>query len=253
MDKGLKMISLIAEIGCNWDKFSTALRLIKESKQSGASHVKFQLFSKETIEGSPHFDRLNKMILCRADVARLKKEAEEQEIGFILTPMYLEAVEMADEFCDEYIKIRYADHENQELIDKAMDTGKTLLISVPYLPLEAYKMFHPRIKYFYCIPKYPPEIEDFNLEVSVTCQGFSSHFPDTICDLAWAVNRSHQDAFLEKHVMLKYDWEKTPSVDIAYPQKRKPPIDEAVSISFQKLAKLKGQLDKIERMKRIRL
>lgn len=234
---------VVAEIGVNFDTRQMACEMIYSAAKIGCDYTKFQLFNRETIKESPLFKRLESLILNEDDIKTFKAQCERDKIGLILTPMYLEAVDVAAKYAD-LIKIRYKDRENQELIDKALATGKTLLISVPHRPIGAL-MYHPRIKWLYNIPKYPPEPEDFNLEIAASCDGISSHFPHTLFDLAYAINRIPEEAYIEKHVMMMWNWE--PDIP------RGNPIDKAVSISFEALKNFIGQLQLIERMKRIRL
>lgn len=250
-------VQLIAEIGCNWDTIDTAYRMIAEAKDCGASYVKFQIFNKDTIAESPVRDKLEPLILDEAKVDLLHAHAKAEKIGFILTPMYLNAVDIADKYCDDYIKIRYADHENEELIEKAMDTGKTLLISVPSKPIALDKLYHPRIKYLYCLPFYPPRIKDFNLEISCSCDGVSSHFPHIICDLAYVINRFPKECFIEKHVMLPPLMVMDKTVPLKkwkfIPHQPLLPIDSNVSVTFEELKRLKSYIKLIEQMERIRI
>lgn len=252
-------IHLIAEIGVNWTSLPQALDMIREAKKSGCSYVKFQLFNEETIADSPLKESLKPLILGETSINLLKEQAVMQKIGFILTPMYLDAVDLAARYAD-MIKIRFKDRENQPLLDKAYATGKTLLISVPNRPVNLNQMYNPRIRYFYCVPRYPPDIEDFNIEVASTCEGVSSHFPHTICDLTYAISRFYEESYIEKHVMFETtsigiqatyadaSKEKVGSVEIL-----NHPIDEAVSVTFEKVSDLTKELRLIEKMKRIRL
>lgn len=235
-------LCVVAECGVAWPDFAHALEMIFQSKKAGADYVKFQLFNADVIEESPHREKLEPKILGETQVEALKTRADEVKIGFILTPMYLKAVDLAAKHAD-FLKIRFADHENEPLIDKALATGKTLLMSVPYKPLVMTRFYHPRIKYLYCIPRYPPHIEDFNLELAATCQGFSSHFPYShmVCDVAYAINRLYKQCFIEKHVMFK-----------PTRKRRKKPLDAEVSVTFEQLHSLVGHFKLIEQMKRMR-
>ena len=249
-----KKVNIIAECGVNWDTiddFGTpnAVDMIFAAKGAGADFVKFQLFNEATIDKSPLKKRLANLILTEEGVKHLKEVANEREIGFILTPMYLEAVDIAAKYGD-YIKIRFKDRENQPLIDKALETGKTVLISVPSKPIGAL-LYHPRVQYLYCIPRYPPEIEDFNVEIACSCHGFSSHYPHTVCDLAYVINRFYAECFIEKHVMFAPpEWSIKGTVE--FPEWHKP-LDEAVSITFEELKCFVKQVKMIEKMKRLRL
>ena len=265
-------IHVVVECGVNWNTVDEALLMIEEAKKANSNYVKFQVFNKEIIANSPLRERLEKLILTEEGVKYLKAKADAVEIGFILTPMYLEAVDIAAKYAD-LIKIRFKDHENQQLIDKALETGKTLLISVPYRPIGQY-MYHPRIKWMYCVSRngvalYPPEPEDFNLDAVACCDGFSSHYPYTILDLAYAINRFSEEAYIEKHVMLAHrgkggentfdyyiptgevegsvmsPWKGAESSEI--------PIDANVSIEFSELEIFISNLHLIERIKRTRI
>uniref|UniRef100_A0A6M3J4T4 Putative N-acetylneuraminate synthase n=1 Tax=viral metagenome TaxID=1070528 RepID=A0A6M3J4T4_9ZZZZ len=237
-------VNVIAECGINFDSIETACRMIAYAKTAEAKFVKFQLFNKETIKDSPVKDRLEPLILTESDIETLRNCATENEVGFILTPMYMEAVELAAKHCD-YIKIRYADHDNEELINKALDTGKTLLISVPIKPIGA-MMYHLRIRYLYCLPSYPPKPEDFDIDLASTCQGVSLHYPHTLFDLAYAVDRCYEECFIEKHVEpdMIPGWAND-GLTINFK-----PIDHAVSITFEQLRIFTEQLKLIEQMRR---
>jgi len=252
----MKKVHTIAEIGVNFDSFETANQMIDASAEAKADFIKFQLFNEDTIEDSPIKDRLMPLILNEEKVKHLQEHARDHELGFILTPMYLDAIDIAAKYGD-YIKIRYADHENEELIEKAEATGKTLLISVPYRPLNVYS---PRKRYLYCLSAYPPRIEDFNLEVACSCHGFSSHFPHTVCDLAYVINRSFEECFIEKHVMLgtrfwfvdpKATFKPLPHEGGVASEFKS--IDRAVSVTFYELTEFVSQIRLVEQMKRIRL
>jgi len=252
-------VKVIAEIGCNWSDFmSDARAMVAASKEAGADYVKFQLFNEETIKESPLKDRLTPLILTEEKVKWLRFETNQNKIGLILTPMYLEAVEIAAKYAD-IIKIRFLDHENQQLIDKAMDTGKPVLISVPR-PMIGPFFYHLRVYQLYCIPKYPPAPEDFNLDQACACKGLSSHFPHTLFDLAFVINRIYDDVFIEKHVMLgigyrafftKESLENPGSTAEIYFKPE--PIDAAVSIGFPELKNFISQLKLIERIQRTRI
>lgn len=255
-------VKVIAECGVNYSNFEEAKLMIAEAKKSGSDYVKFQLFNEETIADSPFKERLEPLILDEDKVKTLKDEADKCKIGFVLTPMYPEAVDIVAKYADA-IKIRFKDHENEALIDKAVETGKTVLMSVP-APLLGHGdrtwPFISRVYQLYCIPRYPPEPEDFNLDQACACKGFSSHFPHTLFDLAFAINRIYNDVFIEKHVMLgigyrafftKESLENPSSTAEIYFKPE--PIDAAVSIGFPELKNFISQLQLIERIQRTRI
>ena len=250
-------IHVVAEIGVNFSTLDEAQQMITYAWEAGAFGIKFQLFNEETIKDSPLKERLSKIILSEQNIEDFNEHVKRLKLAFVLTPMYLEAIDLAAKYAD-LIKIRFKDHENQELIDKALDTGKTVLISVPYRPIGQY-MYHPRIKWLYCVSRngialYPPEPEDFNLDVAASCDGFSSHFSHTLFDLAYAINRLPEEAYIEKHVMLDYPYDISFSgTKFEKGSYKLSPIDEAVSINFHDLKALMQNLKILERMKRTRL
>jgi sialic acid synthase SpsE len=234
---------VIAECGVNFHNLEEAKQMIAAASNAGAFAVKFQLFKKMTIRGSPYEEQLRQLILSKTDVADLHKCAEENDIKFVLTTMYQDAVAIAAEFAD-YIKIRFKDHEDAAIINAAMDTGKPLLISVPRPPIDPRLAYSTRIYPLWCIPRYPPEPEDFNIDQACACKGVSLHFPHCLFDLAFAINRIYDDAFIEKHVM--FDMR-------VHIDNFARPIDEKVSVTFEELKNFISQLELIERMKRTRL
>jgi sialic acid synthase SpsE len=250
---------VVAEIGVNWEKpdypLDVAQQMIFASKEAGAWGVKFQLFNEDVIKESPLRSRLQKLILTEQNVADLHEHASRLGLKFVLTPMYLEAVNIANKYADA-IKIRFKDNENKPLIDKAMDTGKPVLISLQKLPIDPMLAYNARVFMMYCIPKYPPEPEDFNLERACVCKGFSSHFPHTLFDLAFAINHVHKEVYLEKHVRFppahtinaSFTIDKTGKIE-----DEPPPIDAAVSITFDELATFIKQVGLIERIQRTRI
>jgi sialic acid synthase SpsE len=225
--------------------------MIKAAKESGAYGVKFQLFNDETIKDSPLKEQLHKLILSEENVKELSQYAKSKGLAFILTPMFLDAVAVANAYAD-MIKIRFKDNTNQMLVEKAMGTGKPVLISVPRAPIpsqdsevsQMVTMHNPRVYPMYCLASYPPEPEDFSLEAATCTKGFSSHFPHTLFDIAFAINRCYDDVFIEKHVMFRAEEREHISFT---------PIDYAVSISFQQLKDFTKQLQLLERMKRVRI
>jgi sialic acid synthase SpsE len=260
------MIKVVAECGVNFTSVRDAIDMIRAAKKADAYAVKFQLFNEETIKDSPLFEQLRKLVLTEENVKDLQAEAKSERLAFVLTPMYLEAVDIANKYADA-IKIRFKDNENKPLIDKVLDTGKPVLISVPKPPMNILLAYNTRVFPLYCIPKYPPEPEDFNLDQACVCKGFSSHFPHTLFDLGFAYNHVHPEVYLEKHVMFSERmWHSYLPDEIVVGQHTGiytpdpelmaailHPIDEKVSITFEELATFIKQVHLIERIQRTRV
>lgn len=194
------MVYIIAEIGVNWaGSKELAFNMIKKAKEAGASAVKFQMFSDDDIKHHRLYDTLKTMIVTPEFARELKDFADKLEIDWICTPFNLEAVDILNNLGVKYIKIREKDSGNRKLIDKALETGKTLLISAQRRPLELSLMFHANIRWLYCIPRYPPTAEDFaDFKGRIEgMDGFSCHYPHIVVPLlavAWGAK------YLEVHV-----------------------------------------------------
>lgn len=236
--------NLIAELGVNWDSIETAKKMIAAVSKAGANFVKFQLYNEQIIKDLPPdlHTRLASIQLTESHVKELKKEATKYNLSFLLTPMYDKAIPIAGKYCDDFIKIRFPDHENMNRINQALKTGKKVFVSVPNIPLEPFLMYHLGIRWLFCLPSYPPKVEEFNLDVASACHGFSSHYPHTVCDMAYILNRSFQECFVEKHIILNRDW-KSP---------KEKPLDADASITVEELKAFKewiGIAEKIQRFK----
>jgi sialic acid synthase SpsE len=246
-------VKLVAEVGVNWVSLEMAKQMIVEAKSSGADYIKFQLFNEKTIEDSPLRQKLKSLILSESDAKELKTCAVANEIGFILTTMYPAAVDIAKRVGVDFIKIRYADHEDKELVDAAVATGNKVMISVPSKPLLATEMYHPSKIWMYCLPHYPPQLEDFTLEFATCCEGFSSHYPHTVCDLAYAINRLYDTVYIEKHVMLTKPFDVWETEGLSGKKIWQEPLDAPVSITFKKLKEFVEQIHMLDRIKRVRI
>ena len=250
---------MIAECGVNFSSIEEAKSMIGLAKQAGANFVKFQLFNEDTIKDSPHFEALKALILTEEQVKELQAIAQNRRIGFILTPMYMDAVPVAAKYAD-LVKIRFKDRENLEMIDAVYNAGRELLISAAGRPLDPSLNYNPHMHWLYCIPSYPPQPEEMTLEIAASMQGFSSHFPHFICDMAYVLTRNWADVYIEKHVMMD-DIEITERETISEKhqiygftgQTRPDPIDKAVSVTFPALAQFIKDVAVAERIRRLRL
>lgn len=205
------MSKIIAEIGVNWNgNIDLAKYMITQSKLAGADYVKFQLFNKDVISGSIYSSFLSRMILGAEELAELTSHSDKVDIGFIVSCMYPESFKLAESVKPGFIKIRHTDRNNDELAKLAIHYysnthTKIIISSDSYDGIS--NIYHANRKichYMYCVPKYPPTIED---ELSIIknhtfleggfWEGFSSHFKDIIMpSLAISMNIK----FVEVHV-----------------------------------------------------
>lgn len=247
------MSKIIAEIGVNWNgDISIAKDMIFQSKRAGADFVKFQMFNEYIIKDSRYKDELSEMILDFSKLNELIGYAFQQYIGFGISVMYPEALEMIDNKTGvpvDFIKIRCQDHQNEKIARPAVkfcdNWDIPLLISteerISCTDYFRYNLYHTKhAKYLYCIPKYPPELNEINEKYISTdyFNGYSNHFPSKYLPMI-AVARNLE--FIEIHV-------KRPAAgtNMYDPGLQ---IDEAVSIDFDDLKEVCDFRDTLSEMR----
>jgi len=127
-------MNIIAECGVNFDNISQAFAMIEKSKESGCAYTKFQLYDESVIKDSPLQAKLRKRMITRD-------------------------VDWIEDLGCKLIKIRYNDRQNIELINRALDVGVPVMISIDRQYTAFYK--DRSIKLLYCVPKYPAAPEDY--------------------------------------------------------------------------------------------
>lgn len=245
-----RKIFIISEIGVNWNgSLTLAKEMIERSAEAGADAIKFQLFTKNEIVDSPYYEKLKKMVIPDlGTLTMLKTCAERNNLEFIASAMYPQAIDWLNKLGCNFIKIRERDSANYDLINKALKTGRTILISTTKRPLNLYYLYHPNIRWMYCLPYYPPRLDQFDLNLAATYHGISSHFPHYTCDLAAAsvaLAKYGAPYIIEKHVMLKPDerlmreLQGEPFIEC---------IDFPVSITFNQLKELVSHVKRLEQL-----
>lgn len=228
------LVFIVAEIGVNFRSFPELVLMMQLAKDAGADAVKLQCYDHDTlvkvypggeVERHPMYDKLMVIQLTREGLHAVKKAADSIGIEIFATPMYVGAVNILEEIGVKRYKVRYADRHNEELLQKVISTSKQVMISCDenYHRLTVIGNIHNNLSYMFCIPKYPPELDDFinvPYRFSIhTFTGYSNHYPSIIPALI-AVSRGCQ--ILEMHV--KRDGTE--------------PIDNAVSITFEQFREL---------------
>jgi N,N'-diacetyllegionaminate synthase len=246
----MEKVFIVAEIGVAWNgSLQAAKKMIEFSAKAGADTVKFQIFSENEIRDSPHYEKLKEMILDKETLKVLKTCAEVNKVEFFASAMYPEAIDLLMEVDCDYIKLREKDSTNYLLIDKALETNKAVFISTTQRPLELKYLWHPQILWFYCLPYYPPNLEQFDLNDASTYHGVSSHFPHYTLDLAAAslsLSQYNKPYVIEKHVMIDFpEW--TIKGTVQFPEWEKP-IDAPVSITFNQLKELVTHVRRLEKL-----
>jgi sialic acid synthase SpsE len=212
---------IIAEIGVNWDgDISLAEDMMIHAKDSGCDAVKFQSFNKSIIGNHPEYEKLIKTSISESNVKKINELSQTIGIEWFCTPMYVEAIEFLDPYVKRF-KIREFDsrqlleNKTTELVEKVLETNKEVIISSQH-SLENSKLYnHPKIKWLYCVPKYPCSLEEIDFSGLDKFDGFSNHCPQIIAPLSAAIlgaeiiemhiTSSKTKNFFDNNVSFDYD------------------------------------------------
>tara|TARA_R110000823_G_scaffold303236_1_gene424569 strand:- start:3099 stop:4079 length:981 start_codon:yes stop_codon:yes gene_type:complete len=183
---------VIAEAGANHNKdFNQALKLIDVAKKSGASAVKFQTYSSETLysKNTPNFagyKNINKLIkdieLPREWQKDLKQYCDEIDIEFMSTPFDERAVDELVNLGVKRLKIAGFESTDWRFVDMVASTGLPLIISIgigfefQYIGhiLNIVEKYGNDLTLLHCNNAYPTPIEDINLNSIKPLQGFKN-------------------------------------------------------------------------------
>lgn len=255
------MTNIIAEVGVNFfGDIHYAISMIELAKEAGANSVKFQMFNSVNIKDYPLelMKKLTPMILNDGQVSILCKAAHSLGLNFIVSVMYPEAFDTLKTLSEEpdFIKIRCADNQNEEIALPAVDfclTHKTgLIVSMEKPPNEydrytLYKLpsyLNRNVVFMYCVPSYPPELSEINLSLSNTkhFSGYSNHYPSKYIPML-AISRGLN--FIEIHVKKKVHAIVGFKAKYGYWK----PIDDAISLTFEELEDVCQFRDTIQKCK----
>ena len=187
------MSFIVAEIGVNWDGDFTLLEeMMNHAKNSGCDAIKFQSFNKNIIGDHPEYERLIKTSVSESNIKKINELSQTVGIEWFSTPMYIEAIDFLDQYVKRF-KIREFDsrqlleNKTTELVKKAVETGKEIIISSQHPLKNSELRNNPKIKWLYCIPKYPCNLEDLNFSELKKFDGFSNHCPQIIAPVSAAI------------------------------------------------------------------
>lgn len=139
---------IVAEIGNNHEgSVISALKLIKSAKDSGADAVKFQIFNPLKYSSPKDKDRirqLNKFVLKKKDIIRLKKECDKLKITFFATPFDTDSAKFLNGI-QNFFKISSGDNNFNELLETVRSFKKPVIISTGLLDFSEIKKV---VKYF---------------------------------------------------------------------------------------------------------
>ena len=177
------MISIIAEIGVNWDgDFDLAKEMMNMAKKYGCDYVKYQSFNENIVKKHPEKSRLMKSAISPDNIETIDEIAKKIGIEWFCTPMYPEAVDFLNPYVNKF-KIRELDgrplleNKTSDLIERIFNTGKESYISSQKSPLKI-KIKNSNLKWLYCVPKYPCSLSDLDFSRLNEFDGYSNHCPD---------------------------------------------------------------------------
>lgn len=232
------MVFIIGEIGVNWDgDFELLQKLVNNAKNAGCNAVKFQAYKKETVENHPESHRLIKSAISNENIERINKICKEEGIEWFCTPMYEEAVDFLNPYVKRF-KIREYDgrelleNKQTKIFEKVWKTGKEIIISANKSPKSCNLFDEPRIKWLYCVPKYPCKLDEIDFSFIQDFIGYSNHHPHFIAPLTAVILGAK---IIEIHITL---------------DKAGNYIDNNVSFDFNELKKLVELIQKVELIKK---
>jgi sialic acid synthase SpsE len=183
------MTFAVAEIGVNWDgNFEIAKDMMLNAKEIGFNAVKFQAYQETMIKDHPQKVHLLKSTISEDNIETINDLARSIGIEWFCTPMYPEAVELLNPFVGRF-KIRLVDgkpmleNKTSKLIDAVLKTNKEIIVSSELSPRGTRFFNHPKVKWLYCVPKYPCELSDLDFRKMGDFSGFSNHSPTVIAPL----------------------------------------------------------------------
>ena len=202
------MVFLIAEIGVNWDgNFDLLEKMAFISKQVGFDAVKLQAFNEQMIEKNPIHKRLLKSAVSISNIQKISDIMKKIGIEWFCTPMYEEAIGILDPYVNRF-KIRELDARDLEnkdslkILDLALEKNKQVIVSSQILPKKSKYYKNNKIKWLYCVPKYPCELEEYDFSKIEEFNGLSNH----CLDREAIINAvKHNVEIIELHVTLNKD------------------------------------------------
>ena len=235
-------INVIAEIGSNWGgDIELAKQHIKKSKDSGATHVKFQMWRATDLytQSHPNWNEIVKSQLNEDDARELKKFADTIGIEWFASVFYPESVDILESLDVKMYKIASRtstlnDNFSFETIQKVAATQKLTFISTgegadKNKITELFK--NTLCKFTYCISQYPTPDSEINWNELLQYNFFSDHSVGITMPLLFTTlkNSKSDELFIEKHV--KMDDDKGP--------------DSEFSITYDELSQMISHISRI--------
>ena len=195
---------LIAEIGHNHQgKLESALKLIKEAKNSGANAVKFQKRDNKSLYvksfynqfydnpysfGKTYGEHREFLEFGKTEYKELQSYAKEIGIDFFATAFDFKSFEFLQDLNAPAYKIASADLLNFPLQNEIAKSNKIIFLSTGGATLDDVKKardnifkYNQKLILLHCTASYPAMIEDMNLNVIST---YKKEFPNLIIGLS---------------------------------------------------------------------
>jgi sialic acid synthase SpsE len=175
---------------------------MKNAKNAGCNAVKFQSFTEDMVKSHPESDRLMKSSISPDNIELIDNIAKSLDLEWFCTPMYPEAVDFLEPYVSRF-KLREFDGRNlldnskTELFNRIKKTGKEIIVSSETTPKNCEFYNDSQIKWLYCVPKYPCELNEINFKELSDFNGYSNHCPNIIAPITAAVLGSQ---IIEVHV-----------------------------------------------------
>ena len=207
-------IKIIAEVGWNhMGDLNLAEKMIIGAASAGADFCKFQTWKVDSLKNGPcdkdgRLEIYKKAELTDAKHKKVFEICKKNGINFMTSVFNLKHIEFIASISDEIIKIPSHEIYNVDLIKKAQDFFKTVIISVGACNWEEFKNTYSKIDlskdlyFLHCVSSYPLEAENVNmLKLKSIFEmhnkiGYSGHFSG-IDDAILAI--CHGAQFIEKH------------------------------------------------------
>jgi sialic acid synthase SpsE len=175
---------LVSEIGVNWDgDFELVKEMMQESVNAGFNLVKFQSFEAKLVSNHPQASRVFRSSITPENIKKINSISIDVGIEWFSTPMYEDAILFLDPYVNLY-KIREYDgrilltNNSTSMLLKLLETKKEIIISSESSPQNCKLYNHEQIKWLYCVPKYPCNLDEINFSLLKHFDGFSNHCPN---------------------------------------------------------------------------
>jgi len=173
---------IIAEAGVNVrGDMELSKAFIDQAAEANADAIKFQthLADSEMVHSEMErlgmgdlYQRMDEYAFTPEDHRELQRYCRDRDIHFLSTPFSVEGVSLLDEIDVPALKIGSGELTNYQILKRAADTGKPLLLSTGMSDWRTVRdavaflrQHDATFALLYCISEYPTPLSDFNLGV----------------------------------------------------------------------------------------